>query len=138
MRPMIRQGVHAQRSLIGVARDLRREQTEAERALWAMLRGRDLFGLKFRRQHQVGNFVVDFYCRELKLVIELDGADHFNDLQQTLDTKRTESLQRMGMTVIRFENQDVAVNPTIVRQQIERIASELERLRSTRDPSTRR
>ncbi|HXI13484.1 MAG TPA: endonuclease domain-containing protein [Thermoanaerobaculia bacterium] len=127
---MIRQGSHARRSLIGAARELRKRETTAERVLWAMLRRQALFGFKFRRQHQIGEFVVDFYCAELKLAVEMDGKGHLGELQAKLDVRRTEELQHLGLTILRFENEDAVVNPSFVREQISRVIGELKRLRT--------
>ena len=127
---MIRQGIHSERSLIRAARDLRQADTDAEQALWSMLRNRRLLGLKFRRQHQVGGFIVDFYCLDLNLAIELDGARHFEDTFQIYDVARTTKLQAMGLTVVRFENDQVMLNMKIVRAQIVRVVRALQELRA--------
>ena len=87
------------------ARRLRREMTPAEEALWKHLRGRQLQGLKFRRQHPVGRFIADFYCPERRPVVELDGEIHRN--QQEYDEVRTETFQDYGYRVLRFPNQMV-------------------------------
>jgi len=122
---MIRQGTHSKRPLIEAARELRQRSTEAEKVLWNMLRNRRLGGLKFRRQHQVGPFIVDFFCREKRLVIEADGAPHLDSGGQARDTSRTGILQTHGYTVLRFENQDVVVSPQFVADQILRVANQL-------------
>ena len=71
--------------------------------MWNSLRRRRFLG-RFRRQHQVGDYIVDFYCAELKLAIELDGDSHFGVEEQKRDMARTEALQELGVTVIHFEN----------------------------------
>ena len=87
------------------AGELRRELTPAERKLWAYLRGDKLNGINFRRQHAIGNYIVDFVSIKNKLVIELDGSHH---LEQTeYDVERTRYLESQGYTVIRFWNNDV-------------------------------
>jgi very-short-patch-repair endonuclease len=100
------------------ARRMRREQTQAERALWSMLRGRSLSRWKFRRQHPVAFFVLDFYCPELKLAIELDGQPHFETGSADADTARTAELETLGITLIRFENGDLLENSSIVLNRI--------------------
>jgi very-short-patch-repair endonuclease len=80
------------------ARTLRQSSTEAEQALWYRLRAGRLAGLKFRRQHPVPPYVVDFYCDALKLVVELDGSQHTEDVDRT----RTRFLENRGMAVLRF------------------------------------
>ena len=87
------------------ARQLRREQTPAERKLWARLRQRQIYGLRFRRQHPIGRFIVDFCCISHKLVIEIDGRTH--DAQMAYDQARAELLQGQGYKVIRFTNSEV-------------------------------
>jgi very-short-patch-repair endonuclease len=87
------------------ARRLRRDQTDAEQALWARLRDRQLFGAKFRRQHPIGHFVADFCCPQRKLVVELDGGQHA--ARVAADQKRARFLQEQGYRVLRFWNHDV-------------------------------
>ena len=82
----------------GVAKTLRREMTDAEQALWFRLRGGRLDGLKFRRQHPVPPYIVDFYCVEAKLVVELDGSQHGPEA----DAVRSQCLERQGLQVLRF------------------------------------
>jgi len=101
------------------ATELRQAQTLAEQKLWARLRRKQLYGLKFRRQHPIGRFIVDFCCLSKKLVIELDGDSHSE--QEEYDQKRTAWLQERGYRVIRFTNRQVerhleAVLAEIVRQ----------------------
>src|SRR5215210_585989 len=90
---------------VPAARDLRARETPVEDILWEELRGRRLDGMKFRRQHPIGAFVVDFCCAECRLVIELDGEIHANQRQQ--DTEREAVLALAGYRVIRFPNQSV-------------------------------
>jgi very-short-patch-repair endonuclease len=87
------------------ARELRREMTPAEKALWNRLRDRQLVGLKFRRQHPLGPFIADFYCAECRLVVEIDGDVH--DLQAQHDQAWTERFEQYGYQVIRFRNEQV-------------------------------
>ena len=87
------------------ARRLRRDSTFPERLLWSRLRGRRLAGLKFRRQHPVGRFIVDFYCDEHRLAVELDGQSH-ND-RAAHDAARSAWLEQQGVRVLRFHNDDV-------------------------------
>lgn len=95
------------------ARRLRQNLTPAEIALWSALKGRQLSGLKFRCQHPVGRFILDFYCPALKLVIEVDGASHHQ--QEQYDHTRTEQLQTYGYQVLRFSNEAVLNDlPTVL------------------------
>jgi very-short-patch-repair endonuclease len=83
-------------------RALRRRSTDAEILLWKHLRGRGLEGLKFRRQHPCGPFILDFYCAEQRVAIELDGGQHYEPGAQAYDERRTTYLQLQGITVLRF------------------------------------
>jgi very-short-patch-repair endonuclease len=98
------------------AKRLRKSMTPAEQKLWQALRVSKLSGLKFRRQHPVGNFIVDFFCPEHKLVIELDGGVH--DQQQNYDIARSEKLHSYGYRVIRFRNEEVLADLEAVLEQI--------------------
>ncbi len=90
-----------------VARDLRKRSTESEKLLWSALRNRGLLGLKFRRQHTFGRFVVDFYCPELKLVIEVDGGIHDHSEQRERDAIRQEIIEMWEVRFIRIRADDV-------------------------------
>jgi len=89
-------------------RKLRNASTAAEAVLWTYLKKRQLSGKKFRRQVSIGRYIVDFYCPECRLIVELDGAPHFAANVDEYDAKRTEYLEKQaGLKVIRFENDDV-------------------------------
>ena len=92
------------------ARVLRRNQTNAEKALWAQLADWLTAGAKFRRQHPLGPYVVDFFCFEHKLVIEVDGGQHNEPEVETLDKERTAWLEGEGYKVLRFWNSEVIGN----------------------------
>ena len=96
------------RWLLNRARELRREQAPAEAVHWRELRGRRLTGFKFRRQNVVGEYVVDFYCAECKLVIELDGETHTG--KEVADRVRQSFLESRGLKMLRFWNTDVYDN----------------------------
>ncbi|MGV8074636.1 MAG: endonuclease domain-containing protein [Syntrophobacteraceae bacterium] len=87
------------------ARSLRKNQTDAERRLWYHLRDRRLAGYKFRRQHPIGPFIVDFVCRESWLIVELDGGQHASQVEE--DRNRTAYLAAQGFRVVRFWNNQV-------------------------------
>jgi very-short-patch-repair endonuclease len=91
-------------------RELRGRATDAERLLWRLLRSRQFLGLKFRRQHPVGPYIVDFYCAVRKLVVELDGGQHFTIEGQAYDRRRTEYLAMRGIRVLRFTNSELFEN----------------------------
>jgi very-short-patch-repair endonuclease len=88
-----------------LARELRQRATPAEAFAWELLRDRRFLGLKFRRQHQIGDYVVDFHCDEKKLVVELDGSIHDTSERQEVDHKRDAYLRASGLTVLRIPNQ---------------------------------
>jgi very-short-patch-repair endonuclease len=100
------------------ARELRHRQTEAEEKLWSLLRNRQVRGKKFRRQHAIVSYVVDFYCNESKLAIELDGNSHREAEPQEYDNSRTVLLNQIGITVLRFWNEEVINDPVKVLQKI--------------------
>ncbi len=88
-----------------IARQMRREPTPAEQKLWQKLRHKQLLGFKFRRQHVIDRFIVDFYCGEGRLVVEVDGGVHQYTEQE--DAIRQEFLESLGLRVVRFRNEDV-------------------------------
>ena len=114
------------------ARELRQPQTPAEATLWSHLRNRNL-KYKFRRQHAIKFFIIEFYCAKAKLLIEIDGASHLEKEQQEYDQARTEYLEALGYKVIRFTNNDVRYN---IHAVITEIMEEVEsRIKITPHPS---
>jgi len=95
--------------LLKRARDLRNNMTEAEKEIWYnVLRNKSFTKLRFLRQRPIGNFIVDFYCAKLKLVLEIDGDSHAE--QEEYDTERTSFFEGYGIKVIRFNNSDILQN----------------------------
>ncbi|MFH1631481.1 MAG: endonuclease domain-containing protein [bacterium] len=94
-------------SSIDFRRKLRRKMTPAEQRLWQYLRGSQVDGFKFRRQQGIGPYVVDFYCAKVKLVVEIDGDSHFDDLGRDHDKQRGYLMSDNAITTIRFTNIDV-------------------------------
>jgi very-short-patch-repair endonuclease len=92
------------------SRKLRSSMTDAEISLWSKLRRKQLYGLQFYRQKPVGNYIVDFYCPAAKLVIEIDGGQHYTERGQAQDYKRDAFLKDMGLSVLRFSNFDALGN----------------------------
>ena len=105
----------AGKRLTGVARKLRRGMTDAERHLWSHLRASQLCGAQFTRQFPVGNPVVDFACRRLRLAIERDGGQHSDS---ATDAARTAAIETYGYRVIRFWNHDILENTDGVLEEI--------------------
>ena len=97
---------HNKKSLNQIRKDLRNGATEAEQFLWEHLKGAKT-GRKFRRQHSVANYVLDFYCPSERIAIELDGEVHLEKEQKEKDIERDENLQQMEIKVLRFKNQEV-------------------------------
>ena len=89
------------------ARDLWKPSTKAETILWKRLRNYNLEGFKFKRQHRLGNYIVDFYCSELRLVIELDGAIHNNVEERIYDASRENDLRARGLRILHVKNEEV-------------------------------
>src|ERR1043166_3088855 len=92
--------------LVRSARDLRRQEKQAEKLLWQLLRNRQLLGFKFRRQHQFGDYVADFYCHEGRLVIECDGGVHAQNEAWQHDRERDAWMAAQGLRVLRLTNHE--------------------------------
>ena len=110
-------------------RYLRKNLSLAEILLWSELKSRKFRGLKFRRQHGVDIYVVDLFCPELRLAIEVDGDSHFEPEQMARDERRTTFLRQLGITVIRFRNDEVLED---LHGVLQRLGFFIDTLRSTR------
>ena len=110
-------------TLVQFSRQLRAQQTDCEHLLWQRLRSRQIANLKFRRQFPCPPYVLDFYCAELKLAIELDGGQHFETSGLIHDQRRTLYLYQQGIEVVRFSNLEVLQYMDAVLEQIIRIAA---------------
>jgi len=102
--------IHNDPKLKNRRKELRQNQTEAEKLLWAQLRNKRLYGVKFFRQYSIGPYVLDFYSPTFRLAIELDGGQHSEQEQQEYDENRSEYLKSYDMEVIRFWNNEVMQN----------------------------
>ena len=100
-------------------KELRGNLTPAEAFLWKHLKNSQLDGKKFRRQHSIGPYIVDFFCAECRLAVELDGAGHMTEFGAEADSERSEFLKRFNLTVIRFENKWVFEN---TRRSLKRLS----------------
>jgi very-short-patch-repair endonuclease len=105
----------------GLARQLRRSQTDAERALWARLRNKQLESVKFRRQQPLGTYIVDFLSFERKIVVEVDGGQHNEREARERDQQRAAWLKERGYQVLRFWNNEVLVNMEGVLEKIREV-----------------
>ena len=103
-------------NLTEVAKDLRKSMTDAERLLWQRLKAKQLDGLKFRRQEQIGRFIVDFVCHDKGIVIEADGGQHAAEREK--DEERTQWLNSQGYTVLRYWNNEILTNTEGVMESI--------------------
>jgi very-short-patch-repair endonuclease len=99
-------------------KELRNEGTAPEAVLWTYLQKRQLLGKKFRRQYSIGRYIVDFYCPECSLIVELDGARHFSILREDYEFERTRYLQKQGLQILRFENRLIRENAESVLETI--------------------
>ncbi|MFT4761910.1 MAG: very-short-patch-repair endonuclease [Paraglaciecola sp.] len=108
------------------AKKLRENMTKAEIALWEELRAKKLDDLKFRRQHPIGIYILDFYCHAKRLSIELDGGYHKNEEQRKFDKERTFHLKEVLIDEIRFRNEEVLTNIPKVLNEIRQKLKELE------------
>jgi len=106
------------KSLKETRQHLRTHSTSAEAELWKHLKNKQLAGRKFRRQHSIENYIVDFYCSEEKLIIELDGDPHGDYIQIQYDEQRDKKLKEMGYTILRFENRFVFQEIEWVKEEI--------------------
>lgn len=105
-------------------RELRKNLTEAEKALWEKLRGKCLAGLKFFRQYGIGVYIADFYCPQRKLVIEVDGGQHFLEKGKTY-VQREHYMSSLGIYTIRFSNLDILKNIDGTWERIIQVVKEL-------------
>ncbi len=105
------------------ARQNRGKLTPAESVLWEAIKNKKLKGCKFRRQHPIGIFIVDFYCHEMALAIEIDGKYHEEEIQQEYDNNRTKLLEEAGIFELRFRNEEVLNDLNSVLAKIEQFIS---------------
>ena len=110
--------LHNRKELEPFRKSLRNNSTSAEAALWKMLKNKQVGGYKFRRQHSVGDKVVDFYCPQLQLAIELDGEPHADLMNIAQDAERDDWLKEQGITVFRYENRWVFEYPDVIKGDI--------------------
>ena len=111
--------------LLEFAKTMRSNATDAESLMWQLLRAKRFMNLKFRRQHVIAPYIVDFYCHELGLVIELDGSQHGTGDAIEYDTERTKFLEVLGLKVVRYWNHDVLSRTDVVLEDLRLKCSEL-------------
>ncbi|MFC1224604.1 endonuclease domain-containing protein [Pedobacter sp. BG31] len=110
--------IHNLKYLKEKRRELRNNLTPAEATMWGYLQNSKLDGRKFRRQHSVGNYILDFYCPSEKLAIEVDGSSHDDYSAEMYDKERTDFLESKGIRIIRFDNIDVFESEELVCEAI--------------------
>lgn len=113
--------------LLEFAKSMRTNATDAESLMWQFLRAKRFMNLKFRRQHVIAPYIVDFYCHELGLVIELDGSQHNTEDGQAYDIERTKFLEALGLNVVRYWNHEVLGNTEVVVEDLWNIYLELKK-----------
>jgi very-short-patch-repair endonuclease len=106
------------KSLKQISRNLRKNMTDAETLLWSKIRGKQLKGLHFYRQKIIGNYIADFYCPKSRLVIEVDGGQHYSDKGKEKDHIRDDYMNGAGMNVIRFSDREVLKHIDSVLEEI--------------------
>jgi len=99
-------------------RELRQNQTEAEKTLWARLRNKQLQGMRFFRQYSIGPYILDFYCPQMRLAIELDGGQHTENCRKEYDEARSAYLQAHCINVMRFWNHEVLIDTDSILNRI--------------------
>ncbi|GAA4298901.1 endonuclease domain-containing protein [Nibribacter koreensis] len=115
--------IHNSTILKEYRKSLRDKLTPAEAFLWSYLKGSQLAGRKFRRQHSVGFYILDFYCPSERIAIELDGAHHYTEAGQENDMERTAFLNNLYIKVLRFENKDVFDHTETILEEIKKSSS---------------
>jgi len=98
--------------------ELRKNMTLAEKILWEELKRKEIFKVRFKRQHPIDIFVVDFYCHKAKLAIEVDGDVHLSEEVQERDDGRSHDIEKLGIKILRFTNKEVIENIEMVKQRI--------------------
>ncbi|WP_180168170.1 endonuclease domain-containing protein [Acinetobacter sp. YH01003] len=111
--------------LLQFAKSMRHAATDAENLLWQILRAKRFMNLKFRRQYVIQPYIVDFYCHEVGLVIKLDGGQHNTEDGRAYDVERTQFLEALGLSVVRYWNSDVLGRTDGVLEDLWRICSTL-------------
>lgn len=104
--------------LLIFAKSMRHTATDAEHLMWQILRAKRFMNLKFRRQHVIKQYIVDFYCHEIGLVIELDGSQHNTEDGKDYDAERTKFLEALGLTIVRYWNHDVLGRTDVVLEDL--------------------
>lgn len=108
---MKKERIYNNKGVKSLRKELRNNSTPAESAMWELLRAGRLDGTKWRRQYSIGKYIVDFYCPKARLCVELDGNTHFTMQGDLYDLERTEYINSLGISILRFENREIWDNP---------------------------
>ena len=108
---MKKERIYNNKGVKSLRKELRNNSTPAESAMWELLRAGRLDGTKWRRQYSIGKYIVDFYCPKARLCVELDGNTHFTIKGDLYDLERTEYINSLGISILRFENREIWDNP---------------------------
>ena len=119
--------VHYNQKLIVLARNLRNNMTNAEKDVWRMIKGRQILGYDFHRQKPIGNFIADFYCHQLKLVIEIDGISHEEAEVIENDKRKDYYFNSIGLNILRFTDDEVFGNWGLVEKKIRKYIEDYEK-----------
>jgi very-short-patch-repair endonuclease len=134
--------IYNSKSRKSLRKELRKATTSAEAILWTCLQKKQLLGKKFRRQESLGRYVVDFYCAECALIVELDGAPHFGPDVDEYELDRTRYLESLGLTIIRFENKalhdQIEMVLECIREAVRNAPPRLRAKNARRHPSSER
>jgi very-short-patch-repair endonuclease len=125
----------ASTAIVGAAREQRRQPTPAEEQLWGCLKNRQLGGLKFRRQHPYERFVLDFFCVQHRMCVEVDGGVHLDPDQARVDAERQAFLESEGIRVLRFTNHEIETSRDRVLMRIRDAAERAMGIRQEREDS---
>ncbi|WP_159516411.1 DUF559 domain-containing protein [Acinetobacter sp. 18QD2AZ41W] len=120
--------------LLAFAKSMRHTATDAEYLMWQVLRAKRFINLKFRRQHVIAPYIVDFYCHDIGLVIELDGGQHGTDDAKEYDVERTKFLEALGLKLVRYWSHDVLGKTDVVLEDLWQVCTEL-KLKNVKVPS---
>ncbi len=119
--------VHYNQKLIELAKNLRNNMTNAEKDVWRMIKGRQILGYDFHRQKPIGNFIADFYCHQLKLVIEIDGISHEEAVVIENDKRKDYYFKTIGLNILRFTDDEVFGNWGLVEKRIRKYIEDYEK-----------
>ena len=119
--------VHYNQKLIELARNLRNNMTNAEKDVWRMIKGQQILGYDFHRQKPIGNFIADFYCHQLKLVIEIDGISHEEAEVIENDKRKDYYFKSIGLNILRFTDDEVFGNWGMVEKKIKKYIEDYEK-----------